>query len=129
MTKKSGSKNPLALVIEDNVPVSEVFKTAMVWAEFETEVIQDGQIAMERLAVVTPVVVLLDLHLPHVSGDEILRYIRSEPRLAQTQVILATADLMRAEALEAAVDYVLIKPFGFSQLHDLAKKIRAALAE
>ena len=123
MTDSSAPKNPLALIIEDNEAVAEVFQTAIAWAEYETELIKDGRAAMERLAIVTPAIILLDLHLPFVSGDEILRYIRSQERLAKTRVILATADLIKAESLEGQADFILVKPFGFTQLHDLAKQL------
>jgi CheY-like chemotaxis protein len=127
MSKTTAVKNPLALLIEDNEAVAEVFQTALALAEFEVEPIKDGRAALDRLATVAPAVILLDLHLPRVSGDEVLRFIRSETRLANTKVILATADLMRAESLEGEADFILVKPFGFTQLHDLAKQIRSSL--
>ncbi len=129
MTKLPGGKNPLALIIEDNEAVAEVFKVAIEQAHFEIELIRDGRTALDRLAVVTPAIVLLDMHLPHVSGEVILRHIRTEPRLAKTQVILATADLLRAETLGSEADFVLVKPFGFIQLHELAKQVRLTLAD
>lgn len=127
MAERPAAKNPLAFIIEDNESVAEVFKIAIEQAEFETEVMHDGQAALERLATVTPTLVLLDLHLPFVSGAEILRHIRTEPQLAKTRVILATADLIRAETLEHQVDFVLTKPFGFTRLYELAKELRASL--
>ncbi|GIK39399.1 MAG: hypothetical protein BroJett011_32320 [Chloroflexota bacterium] len=127
MAERPAAKNPLAFIIEDNESVAEVFKIAIEQAEFETEVMHDGQAALERLATVTPALVLLDLHLPFVSGAEILRHIRTEPQLAKTRVILATADLIRAETLEHQVDFVLTKPFGFTRLYELAKELRASL--
>ncbi|MBI1881108.1 MAG: response regulator [Chloroflexi bacterium] len=129
MTDSSVVKNPLALIIEDNEAVSEIMQTAVAWAGFEVELIRDGRSALDRLATITPALVLLDLHLPRVSGDEVLRFIRSETRLAKTRVIIATADLIRAERLEGEADFVLVKPFGFTQLHDLAKQIRSSLSE
>ena len=127
MAERPAAKNPLAFIIEDNESVAEVFKIAIEQAEFETEVMHDGQTALERLATATPALVLLDLHLPFVSGAEILRYIRTEPQLAKTRVILATADLIRAEILEHKVDFVLTKPFGYTRLYELAKELRASL--
>lgn len=127
MTESPAAKNPLAFIIEDHESVAEVFKAAIERAEFEVELIYDGRTALDRLATVTPVLVLLDLHLPLVSGTEVLQYIRTEPRLAKTRVILATADLLRAETLEHQVDFVLTKPFGFMRLYEIAKELRASL--
>ncbi|MCK6624022.1 MAG: response regulator [Anaerolineae bacterium] len=128
MTDMPADKNPLALIIEDNEAVAEVFQTALERAQFEIELMRDGRTALDRLAVVTPALVLLDLHLPHVSGQAILRYIRTEERLAKTIVILATADVLKAENLKEEADFILVKPFGFIQLHELAKQICASLS-
>jgi DNA-binding response OmpR family regulator len=97
-------------------------------AQFEVELIQDGRLALERLATLTPVLILLDLHLPHVSGQQLLQHIRSHERLAQTRIILTTADLPRAEGLQKEVNFVLVKPFGFIKLYELVKEIRSTIA-
>jgi two-component system response regulator BaeR len=113
-----------ALIIEDDPDLSVIFANALQAAEFETHVIQDGQVALAYLAKNQPVIVVLDLHLPHASGDDILHHIRSEARLAETRVIITTADPLMAEALRSEADLVLIKPISFSQLRDLAIRLR-----
>ena len=60
--------NPFALIIEDDEDLSLIFSEALTAAQFETEVIQDGGSAVARLAETTPDVVVLDLHLPNISG-------------------------------------------------------------
>lgn len=95
-------------------------------AGFEVEQIQDGRTALERLAAITPALILLDLHLPHISGEQLLEAIRAEERLAKTWVILATADLPRIESLKNKADFILTKPFSFYQLHNLATQLRHA---
>ncbi len=116
--------NPLALIIEDDKDLARIFSEALLQAAFETEIIRDGQAALERLAEVTPVVVVLDLHLPHVSGKKILRQIRADERLAKTRVILATADPRMAQNLRDDADVVLLKPVSFEQLYFLAGRMR-----
>ena len=69
-------------------------------------------------------VVVLDMHLPHVAGPDILRYIRADARLEKTQVIIATADPSMADSLREEATLVLLKPISFSQLRDLAKRLR-----
>jgi CheY-like chemotaxis protein len=83
----------------------------------------DGAVALERLSEITPDLILLDLHLPNVSGDKILRYIRADDRLAKTHVFLATADHLMAQTLQDEVTLVLIKPISVSQLQLLASRI------
>jgi CheY-like chemotaxis protein len=126
MADLAADENLLALVIEDSRAVGEIFKIAIERVGFEVELIPDGQVALERLAAVIPVFILLDLHLPNVSGEEILDYIHAQPRLAKTRVVLASADLMKATSLKDKVDLVLIKPVGFNELCQVARQVRQA---
>jgi len=115
---------PLALIIEDDTKLAHIFAEALRAAKFETEIIKDGHSALDRLAATTPAVVVLDLHLPEESGETILHQIRADERLAETRVMVATADPYLAEVLRSQADLVLIKPISFGQLRDLAKRLR-----
>jgi len=118
--------NPLALIVEDDKKLATIFAEALHAANFETEIIQDGSTALERLAKIVPKIVLLDLHLPFVSGKDILHRIRADTRLTNTRVMLTTADPLMAENLRDVADLVLLKPISFSQLRDLALRMRPA---
>ena len=115
---------PLALIIEDEKDLSAIFAEALQHAEFDTEVVRDGQKAVDRLGEIVPDIVLLDLHLPNVAGTDILKIIRQDERLVGTQVIVVTADARSAEFLRSDAELVLVKPVRFSQLRDLASRIR-----
>ncbi len=114
---------PLALIIEDNQDQNLVFTTAMNQAGFETESILEGSTAQLRLTEVVPNVVVLDLHIPGVTGETLLRQIRSDRRLAGVRVMLATADASLAKDLQSQADLVLLKPISFSQLSLLANRL------
>ena len=115
--------NRLALIIEDDIDLSVIFSESLKAAGFVTEVVRDGGLAVERLATVQPEIVVLDLHLPNVSGEKLLTQIRKDPRLSATWVIICTADPRMADPLNDIADLVLIKPVSFSQLRDLAKRL------
>ncbi len=117
----------LALVIEDYRDQAMVFATALQKAGFQTESIIDGAQAQQRLKEIVPALVVLDLHIPTITGEVLLRQIRSDPRLADTRIILATADALRAEVLRPEVDMVLLKPISFTQLSDLAARLLKAI--
>jgi CheY-like chemotaxis protein len=112
-----------ALIIEDNRELAIIFSQALQAAGFATGIMLDGDQALARLAITTPDVVVLDLHMPRVSGVEILRRIRADARLAGTRVIVATADMRATEMLQDQADLVLIKPVSFTQLRDLAGRL------
>jgi len=115
---------PLAFIIEDDKKLAHIFSLALQAAEFEVEVIQDGATALTRIAALSPALVVLDLHLPYVSGKDILQHIQADDRLTHTKVIVVSADLFRAESLQAEVDAVLVKPIGFRRLRDVAARLR-----
>jgi DNA-binding response OmpR family regulator len=117
--------NPLALIIEDDEDLAVIFREALVAAEYDTDVISDGQDALTRLAEVTPDLIVLDMHLPHVHGEDILRTIRADERLAHTRVVIATADAgIVYGSVGKLADTVLIKPIRFDQLRHLAERLR-----
>ena len=123
----SSEENLLALVIEDDPEQQKIFTKAVEMAGFSVETIGDGTEAIQRLDEVTPSLIILDLHLPTVSGDEILRHIRADERLASVSVILATADPLLADTLHDESDLILLKPISFIQLRDLATRLRSTL--
>ena len=57
-----------------------------------------------------PDLLVLDLHLPDLSGAEVLRGMRANPRAAETPVIVITAHPQMAAEVEGEVDLVLFKP-------------------
>jgi len=116
----------LALVIEDDEDLSEIFTRALEGAGFEVEAIRDGKLAQQRLEEdVIPAVIALDLHLPYVDGATLLKQINSDERYAKTRVILTTADAVQAEHLRDKANIVLIKPIFFTQLRDISARLKS----
>ena len=112
-----------AMIIEDNGDLAIIFSEILQAAGFDTDIVQDGDTALVLLKASRPDIIILDLHMPHVSGDAILERIRSDERLADTQVIIATADPRRANVLKDQTDLVLLKPITFGQLRDLTARL------
>jgi len=113
--------NLLAFIVEDDPKLSSLYSTVVQQAGYETEIIRRGDEAQTRLAAAQPDLILLDVHLPYVSGVELLQQIRADNRLAGVPVIVLTADLYMAKALEleGVADSVLVKSYGVSQLRNL----------
>jgi len=116
--------NPLkALIIEDDEKLADIYSLTLQAGNFHTEIVSDGALAMMRLHEVMPRLVILDLHLPHVSGREILRKIRASEQLAHIKVIVTTADDRMADMTRADASLVLLKPVSPEQLRALAERI------
>jgi two-component system, OmpR family, response regulator VicR len=115
----------LALIIEDDEDLANIFAEALRGVGYEVEHLADGQIAQERLRNgPAPFLILLDMHLPHVSGGELLTKIKQDERFANTLIILTTADARMSEAYSDQADFVMIKPISFVQLRDLTGRLK-----
>ncbi len=113
------------MIIEDDRSLSEIFQAAVEAAGFETEIYLDGALALVALQSETPNLVVLDIHLPKVSGLTILKSIRNQERLDHSWVVAITADSAAADSLrdDVSADFVLDKPVTFIQLRDLATRL------
>ena len=116
----------LALIIEDDEDLANIFAEALRGIGYEVELIADGKAAQERLNTgEVPFIILLDMHLPHVSGSDLLtNIIKKDERLSKTMVIITTADARMGETYSDQVDFVLVKPISFVQLRDLTARLK-----
>ena len=117
---------PIGLIIEDDFDLANIYAEAVRLAGYAAEYALDVPTAMARLAEVIPALVVLDLHLGEMAGQDILRYIRLTKRLAQVRVIVATADARLAEQIDEEKTIVFIKPVSFVQLQGLAHRLLTA---
>ncbi len=114
---------PFVLIIEDDRDIAALFRHVLDLAGFWTEIVFHGQVAVERLSISQPDIVLLDLNLPGVSGTRILELIRKDERLNHTRVIVVTAHAQVADSLSIQPDLVLLKPVSVDQLTSLVGRI------
>ena len=87
----------------------------------------DGAEAWAMVQEHKPSLVLLDVQMPHRTGIEVLRSIRTDPTLSATKVILLTSKAQESDVeagLIAGADFYLAKPF--SPL-DLLTRVEEAL--
>ena len=119
--------NQLALIIEDDEDLAHIFAEALRGVGFEVETLPDGQVAQERLQKGTaPYLILLDMHIPHISGGDLLtNIIRKDARLSKAVVIITTADARMGDAYAELADFVMVKPISFIQLRDLTSRLRS----
>ena len=118
--------DPLALIIEDQEDIADIYSNALTLADFETKIIYDGKDALEMLPNLAPQLIILDMNLPHVSGHYLFKQLRSIPHLADVPVIICTANTVMANAMKSeigATDFILVKPVSIHQLSGLVKRI------
>jgi DNA-binding response OmpR family regulator len=113
-----------AFIIEDDQDLSTIFADALETVGYQVEQIKDGLQAQQRLKEEVPYVILLDMHLPHISGADLLKEIKADERFKDTYVMLTTADARLAEVYETIADFVMVKPISFVQLRDLTARLK-----
>ena len=117
--------NELALIIEDDEDLASIFAEALRGIGYEVEHVADGKLAQERLkSRDVPFIILLDMHLPHISGGDLLANLKQDERFENTIVIITTADARMGDMYRDQADFVMIKPISFVQLRDLTARLK-----
>jgi len=109
---------PQVLVVEDNRDMRD-FICRVLEPEAETRAVENGRLALEAMGERVPDLVLTDMMMPEMTGDELLAELRRSERWQHVPVVLLTAradDGLKIDLLqEGAQDYVM-KPFSVEEL-------------
>ncbi len=118
-------KTPTILVIDDEPPLRKLLRTGLASQGYEVVDVTSGQAALDALSKLVPDLVILDLGLPDMAGEELLRRIRADHERASILVLSAREDEhAKVDALDAGADDYMTKPFS---MNELLARIRAAL--
>lgn len=104
---------PRVWVVEDNDANFELVEFLLGEAGWSVERARDGREFASLLGRPVPDLVLLDMHLPDVSGLDLIGRLRDVPRLTRVPVLALTAHAMRGDRerfLEAGCDGYISKP-------------------
>lgn len=109
------------LIIEDDPDIAEILRYVLENENFETRVAHTGEEGL--LACLDqqnpPLLILLDLLLPGMSGVELCRRLRKESLTQNTPVLIVSAkagDQDLAASLELGVDHYIVKPFSIREI-------------
>jgi CheY-like chemotaxis protein len=96
------------LVVEDEPAIRALIAACLENGDCAVDAVADGNVALESVSRATPDLILLDVGLPGMSGDELLRRLRSDEATADIPILMLTGlDLPEG----ADPDGVLLKPF------------------
>ena len=82
------------LFVDDDPIIIQVYHGALKNAGYRVEVAADGLEAMKLLPQLCPDLVLLDILMPKMDGAYVLNFIRSQPELKATKVIVLSGAAM-----------------------------------
>ncbi len=109
---------PLILVVEDN-PDMNAFLVETVSAEYRVVTAYDGHEGFQKAIELRPDLILTDMMMPHMSGEELVRRIRKSPPLGDIPVVLLTARAdhhLHVKLLNEGAMAFLNKPFSAGEL-------------
>ena len=117
------------LIVEDEPDAAEMFAEMMRVSGFRVVKSYSSGPAINMMSSEMPDVVILDVMMPDVSGLEVLRFMRQEPKLAKIPVIVVSAKSMPSDiktGLDAGASIYLTKPVGFLDLKEAVDKVTGA---
>ncbi len=114
---------PTIIVVEDDTILGESFADVFRLNNYSVELIADGDGASAKIRALAPRLLLLDMHLPHVSGLDILQELRADPALASMKIAVVSADAVMVQNSETLADAALLKPVTVDQLLSLLQLI------
>lgn len=120
-----------ALVVDDNQLNSRLVALFLKRLGWQARSVDSGEAALAMLATETFDLVLLDMRMPGLSGEQVCQRIRKDLGLSDLTVIAYTAHSMPEEKtriLASGFDGLLIKPLSFTDLRQLCDEFVAASA-
>ncbi|MET0155917.1 MAG: response regulator [Rickettsiales bacterium] len=104
------------LVIEDEPEIRKYLEHSLKSHNYKVTTAEDGRIGLQQAAAAHPELIILDLGLPDMDGQDMVKKIRE---WSQIPIIVLSArgqEQQKIEALENGADDYLTKPFGLGEL-------------
>jgi len=116
------------LIVEDENDIAGLIKhTLERGGDVEAEIVGSGDAALKAVSARPPDLMVLDLNLPVLSGQEVCRILRARSDAKRLPIIMLTArtgENDRVAGLESGADDYITKPFS---LRELSARVRAVL--
>ena len=123
-----GAQGPArVLVAVDEANIAVALEFILSRAGYEVRMASDGESALDAVRRDAPDLMVLDVMLPQLSGFEVLKLVRADPKTAELPVLVLTArgqqqDRHTAEQIGASA--FLTKPFSNSELIECVKRLK-----
>ena len=118
------SATSLVMIVEDEAKLASVLADYLHKESFRTKIINDGRRVIAAIKELTPDLLLLDLNLPHRSGFDLCREIRTFSQVPILIVTARTEEVDRLEGFNLGADDYICKPFSPSEV---IARVRAVL--
>ena len=112
-------KNRKILLIDDEKVILKLIQTRLSSIEYDVYNATDGERGIEIAEAINPDLVVIDIMLPKISGFEVCKAIKNNPRTKNTKLIILSSrkrDEDIVKSFELGVDDYITKPFSLSDL-------------
>jgi CheY-like chemotaxis protein len=83
-------KSKIVAIVEDDPPIAQMYRIKLELAGYSVEIAADGESGLAMVKKDKPDLILLDIMMPHMNGDEVLKKLRSDPELSDIPVVILT---------------------------------------
>ena len=118
------NKGPRILVIDDETQIRRFLRVSLTSHGFEVRDVETGQKGLDEVALFRPDVVILDLGLPDIDGQEVVRMLREWSKVPIIILSAKDQEFDKIAALDSGADDYVTKPFSMGEL---LARIRAGL--
>ena len=112
------------LVVDDEPTYRDTLSFNLGRDGFEVETASDGNMALERFHSKNPDLILLDLMLPGISGEEVARRVRQESSVPIIMLTAKDSEIDKVVGLEVGADDYVTKPYSY---RELVARVRAVM--
>lgn len=108
------------LVCDDDVGILDIISIILDEKGYAVIALSDSEQVVATVIHKKPDVILLDLSMPAISGDEITRRLKSDPATASIPIIISSANKDTEKiAQEAGANNFILKPFDIEELEKM----------
>lgn len=112
------AKRPVVLVVDDDPSIVEFIDLALAEEGYAVVSASNGLLALDQLSRHRPDLVLLDLAMPEMGGEEFCRHLAADGGYDQPIVVMTASSRAREKAIELNAADWLGKPFELTHLID-----------
>lgn len=105
--------------VEDDTDIAKIIKSALTKQGYEVHTFNTGQQFLDALDKNKPNMILLDMMLPDISGQDLLKNVRSKESYNDVDVIIISANHMlmdKIDGFDLGADDYIEKPFNLLEL-------------